>query len=123
LAGILLLGTLLTSIVIAGANITAQNRRSERRLQGCRIAEEFLEKSWPSRTGLLRTGEGDVAGYDGWKWRAKAAESDTAVKVNVQAAWLELYAPDWPNEPSARVEILVPGNASNQNTTQGSDAG
>ena len=46
LAGTALLGTLLASVLIANARLTAQSRHAQQTIDACRLADMLLEDVW-----------------------------------------------------------------------------
>jgi hypothetical protein len=104
-----MLGTLLVAAVIAGIRSNTQNRAAERRLEGCRIANECLSGWWTDRQNFPRSSGGDVDGHPGWKWQTRPVASTEAAALQADVVALDILAPgDGPPGPAVTVEVLLP---------------
>ena len=111
-AGTALLGTLLVTILVARAKLTAQGRRAELRIEACRLADELLESWWPDRRKIPRNGTGRIPGPGDWRWRTRVVDNRAAEEMDAEVIALEILAPgseDGRDTPPVRVEILLPG--------------
>ena len=109
LAGTVVLGTLLVTLVVAGARLHAQLAHGQERIQACAIADSLLGGWWADKASFPRNSEGEVPGQPGWRWRTERlnVSADAALKCEIIA--LSIVAPGGSGQsPSARVEILVP---------------
>ena len=104
-----LLGTLLVSLLVDTARMTAQRGRAERRLEACRAVDALLESWWPKRGDLPRSGAGYVPGHPDWTWRTSLVPNEEAKNLAAEVVAVEVFVPGAPDqEPAARVEILMP---------------
>ncbi len=110
-AGTVLMGTLLVSILLANARLTAQSIRADSGLEATRIADDLLEKLWDKRSDFPRDAEGAVDGHDRWTWRTKTVGRLECEPTRADVVALEVFGPDRDknkNIPSAHVEIMLP---------------
>ena len=111
LAGALLLGGLLTSIVLANARLTGQSRRAALRHQAVGIADELLTQWWYQKAEQFpRAGSGEVPGRGGWKWQTTPVENAGAQALGGEVVALEVLAPD-NGIVAVRVEVALPPSA------------
>lgn len=109
LAGMVILGTLLTTIVVANAKLISQASRAKLRVEACEIADGLLEKWWAKKDDFPRNGSGDVPNREGWRWRTRSLENESAETLNAEIIALEVFSPDWQDVlPTVRIEILLP---------------
>ena len=109
LAGMAILGTLLTTIVVANARLISQAGRAKLRVEACEIADGLLGKWWARRDDFPRNDSGDVPRHEGWRWRTRTIQNESAETLNAEVVTLEIFAPDWQDTlPTVRVEILLP---------------
>ncbi len=121
LAGVVILGTLLVSIVTANARLTSQAVRTELRIEGCRVADEQLSRLWLDRDNFPLDGSGPVEGRPGWTWSTQRVRNETAATLDAEAVVLSVFSPKGPRGvPAATIEIVVPAHA--QVTAIGIDA-
>ena len=119
LAGTALLGTLLASIMVAGANFTLQAAKAQRRVEACRLAQEFMQENWGKRSELAAAGEGPIPRHDGWRWRARVTDKVPADDLRIKVLSLEFLGPQ-DEMPSAQLEMLL--GAYEPTISQGPDA-
>ena len=105
-----ILGTLLVAALVTASRLEDRSSRARQRGEACRIADRLLETWWQKRDKFPRSGEGPVPGQDGWRWRARAVDSDAARAIKAQVVAVELLHSNRPGaeEPAARVEVLLP---------------
>lgn len=101
------------AILLARGRFVTRGRGVERSLQACRIADELLERWWTDRRKIPPRGTGEVPGHDGWRWRTRVVDNETAADLGARAVAVEILAPgeggdDGEPPPAARVEILLP---------------
>ena len=110
LAGSAILGAMLVSVLLASGRLSQQARRTERRLEACRIADDLLAGWWPRASQIQRMADGEVPGHAGWRWRTQPVRNDQARALRGEAVAVEILAPDRTDDefPAARVEILLP---------------
>lgn len=82
-AGMALLGTLLVSIVMATAKLTAQSRLAAHRVEAYLAADQLLFSWWSDWQNFPRNESGTISGHDDWRWRTFSTDSkiDLSVKV------------------------------------------
>lgn len=124
LAGSLLLGGLLVSIVVANARLTTQSARAQRRAVAAEVADGLLNRLWEKVDEFPRCDQGPVEGRTGWSWRTRVVANADVEKLGGQIVALEVWDDKTAADgPAARVELVLPkqqgieGDA-NQPTTQ-----
>ena len=124
LAGSVLLGTLLVSILIAKGQLTIQARRAQDRLAACQVLDDFLEGWWPTRADAPHEAAGTVAGHAGWRWQMRRVTRETATALLAEVVAVEVFAPGQSDTtPAARVDILLPVTDKSDETSDGTNAG
>lgn len=83
LAGSVILGTLLVTMLVANARLTHQAARAELRVQGCRIADQLLSQWWVDPSNFPCSDSGSIDLYPGWRWQTTALASAQAAALNV----------------------------------------
>lgn len=117
LAGMALLGTLLTAILIADARLKVQSRHAQQRIEACRIADALLDGWWKDRSKFPRMDSGTV-NESGWRWRTHVLENDHAEALNAQMIALEIHAPDEPDRPATQTTVLLKKEPTTRATSQ-----
>ena len=108
LAGSVLLGTLLVTMLVANARLTNQAARAELRVQGCRIADQLLAQWWVDPASFPSSDSGSIDTYPGWRWQTTALANMQAEALHAQAVRLALFAPGASLQPTTVVEFLAP---------------
>jgi type II secretory pathway component PulJ len=110
IAGSLLLGSLLVSLLLILSHLNIQSRRAEDRIQASAMLDELMEKWWPDRVNLPRNGSGTVPNHADWRWQTQTIASPQARVLHGEIVAIELFAPQRKKEdgPAARLEILLP---------------
>ncbi len=104
-----ILGTLLTAIVVANARLISQAGRAKLRVEACEIADGLLGKWWVKRDDFPHNDSGDVPSREGWRWRTRTVQNESAKTLNAEVVALEVFSPYWQDtSPTVRVEILLP---------------
>jgi hypothetical protein len=110
-AGLVVLGTILVSILLARAEMEKQDRRSRDRLSACAVLDALLE-GWRLQPETAPSGgldEGPVPDREGWRWRARALQRDDAEALNADVLAVEVLAPGSSgDETVAKIEVLRP---------------
>jgi len=113
LVGMAVLTTILVSVMLASSRLRAQSARTNEKLTGCTIADDFLHEHWARRGDLAQDRSGRVSGRDGWTWRTRVIDSPLADKFadefTGRVVRLEIYAPGNDETAAANVEFLVRG--------------
>lgn len=123
-AGIAVLGALLTGVLVAASRLRVQDARAARRIEACAIADELLAGWWAKPERLPRSGEGPVRGRKGWRWRTRIVENERAWAIPAEVVLVEILPPlpsdlaASPVEPAARVEIVLPAPGRDPNAPQ-----
>ncbi|MCY2929863.1 MAG: hypothetical protein NTV86_10295 [Planctomycetota bacterium] len=120
--GTAILGSLLVALLMAAHRLNVQARRSQARLEACRIADELLAAWWPTREDFPTDSSGPVAGREGWRWRTSTqAGREDARRLGARTVALEVFAPPAPGDApgqaawaAAKVEILLPDDEEDQ---------
>ena len=122
LVGSVLLGGLLVSILLADARFKVQTRAAGRRIEACAVADELLAELWTREGGFPRDESGQIAAYEGWRWRSQRIDGDLTLEMDAEFVSLEVYAPGF-DEPewSARVALVLPKEPLDEDTV-GNDA-
>jgi len=122
LAATALMGTVLVSILLAGARMRAQASRADCRIEACKVADDLLAGWGLQGEALPRYGSGDVRGPGGWRWRTRVVENEAAAAIGAEVVALEVFALNLPNSailsdagPLVRVEILLVKNNEDKN--------
>ena len=108
-AGTALLGSLLVSILIGASRLQAQAARAERRIEACRVADGLLKGWWAKRDEFPREARGTVPGHNGWRWRTRGSENESARALGGEIVALEIFAPEASSDRAAtRIEVFLP---------------
>ena len=104
-AGLAILGSLLVSLIVAGANFRRQNQAANKIETACKLLDEFLLMNENSLSLLAENQEGSLA-KKGWRWESEILPAP-ATDI-LKARKLKIYAigPD-SDSPDASVEILI----------------
>jgi len=109
LAGMAILGSLLTGIVLAQARLTVQSRRTMQRRQACQLAEGLLSLWWEDEVIIPRNSSGNIADPPGWRWLTYVYYTDEADDLGAEVMRLNLFGPgSAENETTLSIEILLP---------------
>ena len=82
---------------------------AEQHIEAARIAEKLLRDWFPKDELIPRGGSGEVEGEQGWYWRTKVVESESAEKFGGEIVALEVFSRAGSDQSAAvRVELLVP---------------
>jgi hypothetical protein len=122
LAGSLLLGTLLVSILVAKGQLMVQARRADDCLAACQVMDELVESWWPTLSDMPRQGSGEVDGHAGWKWQTRLVACEEADVLSAEVVAIEVTPPGRA-APAARLEILVPLSEGVDEKTSGTHSG
>jgi len=107
-AGTAILGTVLASVIIADARLTAQARKAAAMQEACEVADGLLEGWWSGQAPLPRNDEGTAAAGGRWRWRMRVVPNKQAEALGAEVVALEIFdASRGSNEPAARVELMV----------------
>jgi hypothetical protein len=92
LAGLVLLGTVLSSALIARGRFLRQWREADDTLSAARLAEPLLEEwmSMPAGTAPV-PGEGPMPGSPQLRWRTMWLRNPAASRVGARLARVEVY--------------------------------
>lgn len=102
LAGTLILGTLLVSILTAKVQLEGQGRRATARITACEVLDGLLNQWWTDPASLPRADQGDVPNYEGWRWRTRTVQSRSASAVGAEIVAVEVFGP-----PPASAELAA----------------
>lgn len=112
MAGLALLGTVLVASLLATSRQNVQAARAGQRLAACRMADALLEQWWREPERLRQTGDGDVPGHPGWRWRTKPVPSVPGRDLDVRVMALEVFHDSPPSEECAvHIELVMKGRA------------
>jgi prepilin-type N-terminal cleavage/methylation domain-containing protein len=114
IAGLVLLATLLTSVLVAFKTHAAQIRGARDRLKASETADELVG-SWLAQGALPAIGtQKALAEMDGWAWRVLANESQQTGPVKVGSVRVEVFRSraSAGDDVLASVALVVPGNMS-----------
>jgi hypothetical protein len=115
LAGSILLGTLLVTMLVANARLTNQAARAELRVRGCRIADQLLAQWWVDPGNFPCSDSGTIDASPGWRWQTTTLASTQAEALHAQAVRLSLFAPGDDLGPTTVVEFLAPSTTQEEN--------
>lgn len=107
-AGLAILGSILVSLIVAGANFHRQNEAAKKIETACKLLDELLESNEKSLSRLADIGEGDLP-EENWHWKAEILPSSANQLLNCRKMKLSAFAPD-SEKPDATVEILIAEN-------------
>ncbi len=109
LAGMAILGSLLTGIVLTQANLSVQSRRTLQTRQACQLADGLLSLWWQEEAIIPRNSSGEIADPPGWRWQTFVYYTDQADVLGAEVLRLNLFGPDsLENKPTLSIEVLVP---------------
>ena len=114
IAGLVLLATLLTAVLVGFKTHAAQIRGARDRLKATEMADELLS-GWMAEGVLPPIGtQKALAGTDGWAWRLLANESQQSGPVKIGSVSIEIIRlrDAAVEEVLASVALVVPGNTS-----------
>ncbi len=107
LAGTVLLGTILVSILIARGRLRIQASLAEDRIAACAVMDELLNSWWPDGRELQADTTGEVPGKTGWRWKTETMHRPGLEQLAAKVVAVELFSPN-KKSPAARVELLLP---------------
>ncbi len=108
MAGILLLGTLLTVLVVANGRLAAQSSRSRQAVEAYRVLDDLVDRWWIDPARFPRGGEGPVAERPGWRWRTRVVPSPAAATLAAEVIHVEVFGPsDETRQPTASVQVVL----------------
>jgi hypothetical protein len=90
LAGLVILGTLLASLVVARSRYLHQWTLAGRRQQAIAAADALMTDWWPMPTQFPRQGAGQIADKN-LKWKMHVINDPDAQKLEVQVVRLEVF--------------------------------
>ena len=104
--GLSLLGTLLVSLILAHGRLLLEERRSLRKLEAIRSAEEFLRCSFS--TMKTRKGEGKLPEH-GFLWKTEVKDRGADGELPIEIVRLRIIdAKEGASDEVLAVEIAVP---------------
>ncbi len=115
LAGLVVLGTVLSAVVIARGRFVRQWAVAEQRLDAVRAADGLIE-NWSSGGGWAVPMRGEGLIEERYLWRTMPVGDENARKLNAVVVRLELYRRGVGAGPVLAMELL--SNANAQATTR-----
>ncbi len=106
LAGTLILGTLLVSIILGQSRLVSQSVRAKEKLQAVRIADALLAQWWQDVTSFPRDGTGEVDSQPDWTWQTRRIDNQQAQVLHADAVELCVTSPT--KTVAVKVELFVP---------------
>jgi hypothetical protein len=124
-AGTLVLGTLLVSVLTAKVQLDGQARRAAAKIAACEVLDGLLNGWWADPDGVPLWAQGEVPSHAGWRWRTRVPQRLDAKALQAKVVAVEVFAPGQTDKaPAAAVEILIPlSQDETKETRQGNDAG
>ncbi len=112
IAGLALLGWLLSAVVLAKARHTRQLAESNRQLEAIEAADLLLARWWAVKDDipLPRSGRGRVPGSDLWHWRVTPLARDEADALGIEIVRLQISDGRWDPQtpPAVEVDLVLP---------------
>jgi hypothetical protein len=107
-AGLALLASLLTALLLARARYSQQWVLANQRLAAVQLADELLAEWWTEPQELPRADQGVLDEQRGWKWRTQVIQNHAADSIGVEVIRLEILQEDPEAIPLATLEIVLP---------------
>jgi hypothetical protein len=107
LAGLVVLGTVLSAVVIARGRFVRQWAVAEQRLDAVRAADGLVG-SWMSGIGSVVPLRGEGVLESGYLWRTEPVVDENARKLDAVVVRLELYRREAGAKPVLAMELLAP---------------
>ncbi len=108
LAGSALLGTVLVLILITSGRLNTHSVRAANYTKAYRVADGLLEQWWPEKEAFPRNDSGDVPDHEYWRWQTSIVSNDEAQELGAEVVALEIIDSQNPLEPLAHIEIMLP---------------
>lgn len=109
MAGLAIMGTLVTGLLVATGRLKAQDLQAQLRLEACQVADDLLTGWWSPKEDFPRTGNGTVRRNGNWRWRTRPIRSNRAERMGAQVVALEVFPiGTHGGAPVARVDVLLP---------------
>ena len=113
LAGLVIIGTLLASMIVAKSRFVRQWHSSNARMEAIVIADKLLAQWWQTPEKFPRSDEGPVPDNERFHWRTRIVDDFNTEESNieiVEIVRLEIFGSDNEKEtrPLASVEIVLP---------------
>jgi hypothetical protein len=124
LAGLVLLGTILSSALVARGRFQRQWRAADEKLAAVRAADELIAKWIAQPPGSAPVpGEGRLGSSEHLRWRTRWRPDPAAQRLGVRVAEVEVYDPRHArSRPILRVDFLLrprpPAPAATRPTTR-----
>lgn len=116
-AGTVVLGTVLVSILMARVRVEKQSAAAGDRLEACGALQSLLETWASDADGIPIDHDGPVPAHPGWRWSTRRFQRDDALKLHADVLGVAIATSDNPQaSPVAVIELLLPRHDEEEET-------
>jgi hypothetical protein len=103
-----ILGTMLVSLVMAGAKMKRQSYSAVQRTEACAILDGLVNDWWADSPSVPRNSGGVVEDQPEWMWRTRSVRSVTIGTVAGEVVAVEVFDRSRQSEtPAAHIELVL----------------